>query len=160
MLKKCLTLSGMMLLSGCSGEAASTLAAPGVPNAARSATAPDPTGTFYITNDVTNNLRGDGLAAYLESGASSFAGSSRYKDGECGVGSTLFASPSGSGDAVMNSASTQDRRCASFPRKVTITYSRIGTNGATTPEGHSFGYFGGVTWGPEVVAFVKSPPRR
>lgn len=32
--------------------------------------------------------------------------------------------------------------------------------GATTPEGHSFGYFGGTIWGPDVVAFLASPPRR
>ncbi len=32
--------------------------------------------------------------------------------------------------------------------------------GTTTQEGHSFGYFGGATWGPDVVAFVKNPPRR
>lgn len=32
--------------------------------------------------------------------------------------------------------------------------------GTTTPEGHSFGYFGGAIWGPEVVAFVKNPPKR
>lgn len=32
--------------------------------------------------------------------------------------------------------------------------------GKTTPEGHSFGYFGGDTWGPDVVAFVKNPPRK
>lgn len=30
--------------------------------------------------------------------------------------------------------------------------------GATTAEGHGYGYFGGVTWGPDVVAFVKNPP--
>jgi len=29
--------------------------------------------------------------------------------------------------------------------------------GKTTPEGHSFGYFGGDIWGPDVVAFVKKP---
>lgn len=32
--------------------------------------------------------------------------------------------------------------------------------GGTTAEGHSFGYFGGAIWGPEVVAFVTSPPKR
>ena len=32
--------------------------------------------------------------------------------------------------------------------------------GKTTPEGHSFGYFGGDTWGPVVVEFVKNPPRK
>ena len=31
--------------------------------------------------------------------------------------------------------------------------------GTTTPAGHSFGYFGGETWGPVVVAFVKNPPK-
>ena len=66
---------------------------------------------------------------------SPFAGSSRYRDGECGVGSKIFASPSGSGDAIMNSASTQDRKCLAAPRKVSITYARIGANGVTTPEG-------------------------
>ena len=32
--------------------------------------------------------------------------------------------------------------------------------GSTTPEGHSFGYFGGAIWGPEVVAFLNQPARR
>lgn len=32
--------------------------------------------------------------------------------------------------------------------------------GKTTPEGHSFGYFGGDTWGPVAMDFVKSPPRK
>ena len=32
--------------------------------------------------------------------------------------------------------------------------------GASTPEGHSFGYFGGAIWGPAVVAFVSNPPAR
>jgi hypothetical protein len=32
--------------------------------------------------------------------------------------------------------------------------------GSTTPEGHSFGYFGSATWGPEVVAFVSNPPKK
>lgn len=31
--------------------------------------------------------------------------------------------------------------------------------GSTTPEGHSFGYFGGAIWGPSVAAFIASPPR-
>lgn len=31
--------------------------------------------------------------------------------------------------------------------------------GASTPEGHSFGYFGGATWGPDVAAFLAHPPR-
>ena len=32
--------------------------------------------------------------------------------------------------------------------------------GTTTPEGHSFGYFGSGTWGPAVQAFIANPPRR
>jgi len=43
------------------------------------------------------------------------------------------------------------------PDRVVVAGNSFGTS---TPEGHSFGYFGGATWGPEVVAFVKSPPRR
>lgn len=31
--------------------------------------------------------------------------------------------------------------------------------GSSTPEGHSFGYFGGAIWGPAVAAFLASPPR-
>lgn len=30
--------------------------------------------------------------------------------------------------------------------------------GKTTPEGHSFGYFGSATWSAEVQAFIASPP--
>ena len=135
MTKWYLPLSAMMLVAGCSGEAASTLAAPESPSAARSATTTDPTATFYIANGASYNLQGDALAAYLESGMSVFAGSSRYQDGECGVGSKIFASPSGSGDAIMNSASTHDQKCLAAPRKVSITYARIGANGVTTPEG-------------------------
>lgn len=29
--------------------------------------------------------------------------------------------------------------------------------GVSTPEGHSFGYFGGATWGPDVAAFLAKP---
>lgn len=29
--------------------------------------------------------------------------------------------------------------------------------GVSTPEGHSFGYFGGATWGPDVAAFLANP---
>ena len=32
--------------------------------------------------------------------------------------------------------------------------------GATTAEGHSFGYFGGAIWGPEVAGFVQSLSHR
>lgn len=30
--------------------------------------------------------------------------------------------------------------------------------GVSTPEGHSFGYFGGAIWGPDVAAFLATPP--
>lgn len=135
MTKWYLPLSAMMLVAGCSGEATSTLAAPESPNTARSATTTDPTATFYIANGASYNLQGDALVAYLEGGMSTFAGSSRYQDGECGVGSKIFASPSGSGDAILNSASSPAQKCVAYPRKVSITYARIGANGVTTPEG-------------------------
>lgn len=31
--------------------------------------------------------------------------------------------------------------------------------GISTPEGHSFGYFGGAIWGPDLAAFLARPPR-
>lgn len=32
--------------------------------------------------------------------------------------------------------------------------------GNTTPEGHSFGYYGAAIWGADVAAFIASPPRK
>ena len=136
MTKWYLPLSAMLLMTACSGEAVSTLAAPGSLNAARSSsTTADPTATFYLANDASYNLRGDGVTTFLEGSTSAFAGSSRYQDSECGVGSKVFAAASESGDAIMNSAASPAHQCAAYPRKVNIIYARIGANGVTTPEG-------------------------
>jgi hypothetical protein len=87
-----------------------------------------PTATFYLSNDAEYLLRGDG--AYLEGVSSPFAGASRYKDGECGVTSVVYALPGGSGDATMNTGSTG--RCS---RRIRLSYATIGANGATTIDG-------------------------
>ena len=71
-----------------------------------------------------------------------FPGTSRYLNAECGVQAKIFSSSGGSGDAILGTASTQDRKCTSYPRKVRITYTRINADGTTTPEGS----FTTVTW--------------
>ena len=89
-----------------------------------------PTATFYLTNDAEYLLRGDGV--YLEGASSPFAGTSRYRDGECGVTSVVFALSGGSGDGTMNTGSTG--RCS---RRIRLTYARINADGTTTSEGWS-----------------------
>lgn len=87
-----------------------------------------PTATFYLSNDAAHLLRGDG--AYLEGVSSSFAGTSRYTNGECGVSSVVYALPGGSGDATMNTGSTG--RCS---RRIRLTYAQINADGSTTIDG-------------------------
>ena len=66
---------------------------------------PDATPDFFLSNDNAYLLRGDGLTSYLEGSASPYGGMSRYRQGECGVGNTIFNSPNtGSGDAILNTA--------------------------------------------------------
>ena len=71
------------------------------------------------------NLRGDG--GYLET---TFAGASRYLPGECGVSSTIYALPGGSGDATMGTGN--NGRCT---RRVRFAYAAINADGSTTSEG-------------------------
>jgi hypothetical protein len=95
----------------------------------------DPTAAFYFSNDASILLQGDGLAAFVEPITSPFAGLSRYGDGECGVVAKVWALPTESGDAIMGTASTQDHRCAAFPRKIRVTFAFINTNGTVTADG-------------------------
>jgi hypothetical protein len=97
--------------------------------------ATNPTAALYISNDAAFLLQGDGLAAYLEPATSAFAGESRYLDSECGVTASVFALPSGSGDMVYGTASTNDRKCAAFPRKVRLTFALINADGTTSADG-------------------------
>jgi hypothetical protein len=97
---------------------------------------PDATPDFFLTNDVGYLLRGDGIGTYLEGSASPYAGMSRYRAGECGVGTTLFNSPStAGGDAILNTAATMEHKCQSYPRGVRITYSLINAGGTLSNEG-------------------------
>ena len=80
----------------------------------------DPTAVFQLPlDDATLAVRSDRL--YV-TGAYSF-----YGNGVCGVHSKIFATTaaSNSGDAIMhtNNAKFTDRKCAAYPREVTLTYS-------------------------------------
>jgi hypothetical protein len=88
--------------------------------------------TLYISNDPSYTLRGDAVSSYIESGSSAFAGMSRYADGECGVSAKLFAGPGGSGDLVMGSDMTVNRKCRDYPRGVRVTYALINGDGSLT----------------------------
>jgi len=106
--------------------AADALAAKGGPNPPASVNV---RATFFLSNDATLGLRGDGLPTYLS------GGDSRYEDGVCGVSAFVFSSLGASGDAILDMAAVKARACADLQRKVRIAYQRIGANGAVTPEG-------------------------
>jgi hypothetical protein len=103
----------------------------------------NPTATLYISNDASSLFRGDGIAAYLEGETSAFAGSSRYKDGECGVMAAVNALSGGSGDMVFGSAANQDHKCAAFPRKGRMTFALINADGTVTVDRTETTGFGG-----------------
>jgi hypothetical protein len=103
----------------------------------------DPTAAVYISNDASAYFRGDGLAAYLEPSTSTFSGSSRYLDGECGVTAKVFGTAGGSGDMVYGTASTQDHKCTAFPRKARFTFALINTDGTVTADGSETAISGG-----------------
>ncbi len=118
----------VMSAAACTSDGAD-LSAPAQPQFAGNPKPTNPTPTFYVTNEAAYGLRGDN--AYVEPGTSAFAGTSRYKHGECGVDNVLYEVASG--DAIMGTGS--DRKCTSSPRKVRITYSLINPDGSTTPDG-------------------------
>jgi hypothetical protein len=93
---------------------------------------PDPTSTFYLSNNSADFVRGDG--SYLEGSSSAQAGMSRYMEGECGVHSLIHA-VTGGGDAIMGSDFTINRKCRDFPRGIRLTFARINTDGSTSSEG-------------------------
>jgi len=105
----------------CSESATTALRPSEAPAAAKPPA--DPTATYFISNDAAYALRGDGL--YLES-----SGASRYLNGECGVSSTFFALPGGSGDATMSTGT--NGRCT---RRIRLAYAAVNADGTTTDEG-------------------------
>ena len=112
----------------CGGESTSTptLAPSATPLAARAPSAP--TATFYLSNDPAHLLRGDG--ANLEGASSPFAGTSRYKDGECGISAVIRSLPGGSGDATMGTS--VGGKCV---RRLRLAYAAINADGTTTDQG-------------------------
>jgi hypothetical protein len=112
----------------CGGESTSapTLAPS---ETALSAKAPSaPTATFYLSNDPMYLLRGDG--ANVEGVSSPFAGTSRYKDGECGISAVIRSLPGGSGDATMGTS--VGGKCV---RRLRLAYAAINDDGTTTDQG-------------------------
>ena len=105
----------------CSDSAITALRPSESPNAAKPPA--NPTATFFISNDAAYNLRGDG--SYLE-----ISGDSRYLAGECGVSSTFYSQPGGSGDVTMSTGA--NGRCT---RRVRLAYDAINADGSTTSEG-------------------------
>jgi hypothetical protein len=102
------------------------LNAPEFAKAGGTATVTDPTTTFYLPAASGElGLWGDG--EYTSDNP--FAGTSRYKEKECGVHSKLFYT--GSGDAIMNSTgdSKSGRTCPSYPRRINVDFTKPLTDG-------------------------------
>jgi hypothetical protein len=106
-------------LTACADQstAPTGLVSAGPPAAAKPGGTSDPTATFTFPNSGFA-LRGDGL--YLS------GGNSVYANGVCGVTATIFATTAGSnsGDARLQTdiPSASDRKCAAYPRKLTLDY--------------------------------------
>ena len=114
--------ASLLLVSiACSESAITALRPSESPSAAKPLA--NPTATFFISNDAAYSLRGDG--GYLES-----SGASRYLAGECGVSSTFYAQPGGSGDATITIGA--NGKCI---RRIRFTYAAINADGSTTSEG-------------------------
>ncbi|HMA19312.1 MAG TPA: hypothetical protein VKO87_00845, partial [Gemmatimonadaceae bacterium] len=97
---------------------------------------PDATPDFFLSNDQSYLLRGDGSAAFLEGSTSPYSGMSRYTDGQCGDHTELFNSPStGSGDAILASPWATHSKCPSYPRGIRLTYALINADGSITGQG-------------------------
>ena len=80
----------------------------------------DPPATWFIPLDATGlSLASDGKYPTSD-------GFSAYASGVCGVSSRIFATESGSnsGDATIHTGMPKhaDRKCASYPRKITVRY--------------------------------------
>jgi hypothetical protein len=79
----------------------------------------DPTASFLFPLD------GTGLDV-LSDGQFTSGGNSVYANGVCGVSSKIFATlaASNSGDATMqtNNPTNKDRKCAAYPRKLTVVF--------------------------------------
>lgn len=88
--------------------------------------------TFYIPNDRTLLLRGDGVPAFIENRSSIFAGWSRYAPGECGVFTSLsFSLVADAGDVLLRGDLAGGRGCDT-PRMLRLTLARIDVDGSVS----------------------------
>jgi hypothetical protein len=109
--------AAVLLVAACAGDNSSSDVL--APQYAKPAGPTDPVTSWLIPLDAT------GLA-FTSDGAFAAGGYSVYQSGTCGVSSKIFATAgaSNSGDAIMqtDNPKTADRKCSSYPRKVTFTY--------------------------------------
>ena len=116
-----IALAGIVILVSCSDDAVvGPASTPFAPSFAKAPPVSDPTATFaFPLDDAALSLKSDGLFAT--------ATHSVYANGVCGVSAKVFATTaaSNSGDATMqtNNPTASDRKCASYPRTMTIAYS-------------------------------------
>ena len=127
-MKHTLLLLALAATSACSADG-NSVTAPS-PQYAGNSKPTNSTPTFYLSNAAAYGLRGDGVAAFVEPASSPYAGTSRYKHGECGGDNVFYTLPGYSGDAIMGTGSS--RNCSHLVR---IAYELINPDGSTTSEG-------------------------
>jgi hypothetical protein len=114
-------LLSLVALTACSDRDTGLTGVPSfAPTFAKGGSDGDPTATFYFPlADGALSVKSDGLF-----GNGTF---SLYANGVCGVHSKIFATTaaSNSGDAIMhtNNPKFSDRKCAAYPRTLTLAYS-------------------------------------
>jgi len=118
--------AAVLFIAACAGDdSSSDLLAP---QFAKPAGPSDPVTSWLIPLDAT------GLA-FSSDGNYAAGGYSVYQNGVCGVSSKIFATTaaSNSGDAIMqtDNPSNRDRKCSSYPRKVTLTYPDASSESVT-----------------------------
>jgi len=82
-------------------------------------TSPPDTLTEWLLPTTGYAMLGDAIPLYTVGGVS------RYRNLECGVSSKVFATSTGDGTMQTNNPNFRDRSCASYPRKVTLKYTRL-----------------------------------
>lgn len=113
---------GIIVLVSCSDDGAvAPTGAPSAPSFAKAPPVSDPTATFaFPLADAALALKSDGL--FPNTGGTQ----SLYANGVCGVSAKIFATTaaSNSGDATMqtNNPTASDRKCAAYPRTMTLAY--------------------------------------
>ena len=70
--------------------------------------------SIFLLQTSSSSIYGDGAAAFTANGTS------RYREGECGVKAVVYAS--GDGYLQTNNPKLKDRKCSDYPRRVGATF--------------------------------------